>query len=43
MTQTGDDFTIGGMTTSLTGVSDFVANLEATRGSSSRSKSSTAR
>ncbi len=31
MTQTGNDFTIGGMTTSLTAVSDFVANLEATR------------
>ena len=28
MTQKGDDVTIAGMTTSLTGVSDFVANLE---------------
>ncbi len=28
MTQKGDDLTIVGMTTSLTGVSDFVANLE---------------
>jgi type IV pilus assembly protein PilN len=31
LTQTGADFTIGGMTDSLTAVSDFVANLEATR------------
>jgi type IV pilus assembly protein PilN len=31
MSQRGDDFTIAGQTTSLTGVSDFVANLEATR------------
>jgi len=29
MTQKGDEFTLIGMTTSLTGVSDFVANLEA--------------
>jgi Tfp pilus assembly protein PilN len=28
MTQKGDDITIAGMTTSLTGVSDFVASLE---------------
>jgi len=28
MTQKGDDFVITGMTTSLTGLSDFVANLE---------------
>ncbi len=28
MTQKGDDFVIAGMTTSLTGLSDFVANLE---------------
>jgi type IV pilus assembly protein PilN len=28
MTQKGDDFVISGMTTSLTGLSDFVANLE---------------
>ncbi|MBA3639741.1 MAG: PilN domain-containing protein [Acidobacteria bacterium] len=28
ITQKGDDLTIAGMTTSLTGVSDFVANLE---------------
>jgi type IV pilus assembly protein PilN len=31
MTQTGSEFTISGMTTSMSGVSDFVANLEATR------------
>ena len=31
LTQTGTDFTIGGMTDSLTAVSDFVANLEGTR------------
>jgi type IV pilus assembly protein PilN len=31
MSQTGSEFTIGGMTDSLTAVSDFVANLEATR------------
>jgi len=31
LTQTGADFTIGGMTDSLTAVSDFVANLEGTR------------
>ena len=31
LTQTGAEFTIGGMTDSLTSVSDFVANLEATR------------
>ena len=31
MTQTGDDFAIAGMTTSMTAVSDFIANLEATR------------
>jgi len=31
MSQKGDDITIGGMTTSLTGVSDFVANLEMSR------------
>jgi type IV pilus assembly protein PilN len=31
MTQTGADFTFGGMTDSLTAVSDFVANLEGTR------------
>jgi type IV pilus assembly protein PilN len=29
LTQKGDEFVLGGMTTSLTGVSDFVANLEA--------------
>jgi type IV pilus assembly protein PilN len=28
MTEKGDDFVISGMTTSLTGLSDFVANLE---------------
>jgi type IV pilus assembly protein PilN len=28
LTQKGDDFTLDGMTTSLTGLSDFVANLE---------------
>jgi type IV pilus assembly protein PilN len=28
MTQKGDDFVIAGMTTSLTGLSDFIANLE---------------
>jgi len=31
LTQTGSDFAIGGMTDSLTAVSDFVANLEATK------------
>jgi type IV pilus assembly protein PilN len=31
LTQTGADFTISGMTDSLTAVSDFVANLEDTR------------
>jgi type IV pilus assembly protein PilN len=31
MTQTGSDFTIAGVTTSMTAVSDFIANLEATR------------
>ncbi len=31
LTQAGADFTIGGMTDSLTAVSDFAANLEATR------------
>jgi type IV pilus assembly protein PilN len=31
MSQHGPDFTIAGQTTSLTGVSDFVANLEATK------------
>jgi type IV pilus assembly protein PilN len=31
LTQTGTEFTIGGMTDSLTAVSDFVANLEGTR------------
>jgi type IV pilus assembly protein PilN len=31
MTQTGSEFSISGMTTSMTAVSDFVANLEATR------------
>ena len=31
MTQTGSDFSISGMTTSMSGVSDFIANLEATR------------
>ena len=31
MSQHGDEFTIAGQTTSLTGVSDFVANLEATK------------
>jgi type IV pilus assembly protein PilN len=31
MQQKGDDFTIDGMTTSLQGLSDFVANLEASR------------
>jgi len=31
MSQHGDEFTIAGQTTSLTGVSDFVANLEASK------------
>jgi type IV pilus assembly protein PilN len=31
MTQTGAEFAISGMTTSMSGVSDFIANLEATR------------
>ena len=31
LSQTGPDFTIAGMTDSLTAVSDFVANLESTR------------
>jgi type IV pilus assembly protein PilN len=31
MTQTGADFTISGITDSLTAVSDFVANLEGTQ------------
>jgi type IV pilus assembly protein PilN len=31
MIQTGSEFTISGMTTSMSGVSDFIANLEATR------------
>ena len=31
MTQTTNEFTISGMTTSMSGVSDFIANLEATR------------
>jgi Tfp pilus assembly protein PilN len=31
MTQTGNEFAISGMTTSMTAVSDFIANLEATR------------
>jgi Tfp pilus assembly protein PilN len=31
MSQAGPDFTIAGQTTSLTGVSDFVANLEASK------------
>jgi type IV pilus assembly protein PilN len=31
LVQTGQEFTIGGMTDSLTAVSDFVANLESTR------------
>ena len=31
MIQTGPEFTISGMTTSMSGVSDFIANLEATR------------
>ena len=31
MTQAGAEFTMGGMTDSLTAVSDFVANLESTR------------
>ena len=31
MTQTGNEFSISGMTTSMTAVSDFIANLEATR------------
>ena len=31
VTQTANDFAIGGMTTSMTAVSDFIANLEATR------------
>ena len=31
LAQTGQEFTIGGMTDSLTAVSDFVANLESTR------------
>ena len=31
LTQTGQEFTIGGMTDSLTAVSDFVANLESTK------------
>ena len=31
MTQGGNEFTISGMTTSMTAVSDFIANLESTR------------
>jgi type IV pilus assembly protein PilN len=31
MTQTGSEFAISGMTTSMTAVSDFIANLESTR------------
>lgn len=31
MTQTGNEFAISGMTTSMTAVSDFIANLESTR------------
>ena len=31
LTQTGADFTMSGMTDSLTGVTDFVANLESTK------------
>lgn len=31
MTQTSNEFTISGMTTAMSGVSDFIANLEATR------------
>jgi type IV pilus assembly protein PilN len=31
MTQTTNEFAISGMTTSMSGVSDFIANLEATR------------
>src|SRR4051812_41143304 len=31
MSQRGDEFTLSGQTTSLTGVSDFVANLEASK------------
>ena len=31
MTQVGSEFTISGMTTSMTAVSDFIANLESTR------------
>lgn len=31
MVQVGSDFTLGGMATSLTALSDFVANLEATK------------
>jgi len=31
LTQVGSDLTIGGMTTSMSGVSDFIANLEGTR------------
>jgi type IV pilus assembly protein PilN len=31
MTEKGDDFVISGMTTSLTGLSDFVANLEGSK------------
>lgn len=31
MTQTGSEFAIAGVTTSMTAVSDFIANLEATR------------
>jgi type IV pilus assembly protein PilN len=31
MTQTGNEFAISGMTTSMTAVSDFIANLEATQ------------
>ncbi|MGB2715377.1 MAG: PilN domain-containing protein [Vicinamibacterales bacterium] len=31
LTQTSNEFTISGMTTSMSGVSDFIANLEATR------------
>jgi type IV pilus assembly protein PilN len=31
MTQTGADFSLSGVTTSMTAVSDFIANLEATR------------
>ena len=43
LTQTGAEFTMSGMTDSLTGGIDFVANLESTRWFKSRWRSSTAR